>query len=415
VPDVDRAIVVGAGVAGAEAAIALRRQGFAGPITLLGAERHRPYQRPPLSKSYLAGAATVDSLFAKPDAAYEKAGIEIACGTRVEAIDRAARTIMLSDGRTLAYRALILALGGRARSLSAVLKGIPASLANLHSIRTLDDVDRLKPQLAPRKRMVIVGGGYVGLEIAAVATKLGLEVCVLERLPRVLARVTAPQVSAFYEKIHREAGVQVHTGVEIAGLELDPTGEHIQAISLGDGRSIPADIVIAGVGMVPNVELAKRAGLAVSDGIVVDGEARTDDPAVFAIGDCSCRPCIGQADRMRLESVPNALEQARTAAAAICSKPLVASGVPWFWSDQYDLKLKMVGLAQGHDRMLMRGSPEQRSFSAFYMKGERILAVDTVNRVPEFMLAKRLVAEKITVDADRLVDDAVPLKSMLPA
>jgi len=412
VPDVDRAIVVGAGVAGAEAAIALRRQGFAGPITLFGAERHRPYQRPPLSKSYLAGAATVDSLFAKPDAAYEKAGIEIACGTRVEAIDRAARTIMLSDGRTLAYRALILALGGRARSLSAVLKGIPASLANLHSIRTLDDVDRLKPQLAPRKRMVIVGGGYVGLEIAAVATKLGLEVCVLERLPRVLARVTAPQVSAFYEKIHREAGVQVHTGVEIAGLELDPTGEHIQAISLGDGRSIPADIVIAGVGMVPNVELAKRAGLAVSDGIVVDGEARTDDPAVFAIGDCSCRPCIGQADRMRLESVPNALEQARTAAAAICSKPLVASGVPWFWSDQYDLKLQIAGISRGYQDVVVRGSIEDRHFCVFYLSDDRLIAADTINSPQDFSAARAIIGKGTKVDASRLADPSVPLGTL---
>ena len=262
-------------------------------------------------------------------------------------------------------------------------------------------------------RLVIVGGGYIGLEVAAVAVKAGLKVVVLEAASRVLARVTEPRVSSFYEQVHRAAGVDLRTGVEVDGFTLDASRRRVTEVHCNDGERVPADLVIAGIGLVPNTELAAEAGLAVDDGILVDAFARTSDPAVVAAGDCTRfeSPLYGRT--IRLESVPNALEQARAAAASACGIERRHDSVPWFWSDQYDLKLKMAGLSQGHDRFVLRGSIEGRSFSAFYLKGDRVLAVDTVNRIPEFMLAKRLVAERIVVDAERLADDSVPLKTLL--
>jgi 3-phenylpropionate/trans-cinnamate dioxygenase ferredoxin reductase subunit len=254
----------------------------------------------------------------------------------------------------------------------------------------------------------------VGLEVAAVAVKHGLKVVVLEAASRVLARVTAPRVSSFYEQMHREAGVDVRTGVQVDGFTLDPKRRLVTEVHCSDGERVECDLVVAGIGLVPNTELAAAAGLAVDDGILVDARSLSSDPAVVAAGDCTRYHSALYDRTIRLESVPNALEQARCAAASLTGKERAFDGVPWFWSDQYELKLKMVGLSQGHDRFLLRGSPEKRSFSAFYLSGDRVLAVDTVNRVPEFMLAKRLVAERIAVDADRLVDDSVPLKSFLP-
>jgi len=406
-------IVIGAGHAGAELAVQAREAGWAGRIVLLGDESALPYHRPPLSKAYLAGSSDAEALALKARATYDKAGVELMLGRRVSAIDRAARCVKLEGGASLPYKRLALTTGGRPRRLS----GVPGAegAANFHYLRTLADVDRIRAGFTPGARLVVIGGGYVGLEVAAVAVKQGLQVTVLESAPRVLARVTAPPVSAFYERVHRAAGVDLRTSVQLEGFVLDTARDRVAAVTLRDGEQIPCDLVIAGIGLLPNTELAEACGLAVDDGIVIDGAARTSDPAIVAAGDCTRFHSALYERSIRLESVPNALEQARCAAATLSDKPRPQESVPWFWSDQYDLKLKMVGLSQGYDEFVLRGSPDAGAFCAFYLQGRRVLAVDTINRVPDFMLAKRLVAERIEVDPQRLADEAQPLKSLLPA
>jgi 3-phenylpropionate/trans-cinnamate dioxygenase ferredoxin reductase subunit len=407
------AVIVGAGHGGSELAVSLREQGWAGRIVLIGDEASLPYHRPPLSKAYLTGEASEPSLQLRPEAAYDKAQVERWAGVRVAAIDRERRAVRLADGRELEYTKLALATGGRARSLPGSVLAAPC--ANVHMLRNLADAQGIRAQLSPGARLVVIGAGYVGLETAASAVKLGLQVTVLESAPRVLSRVTAPEISAFYEQAHREAGVDLRTGVQLERLDIDADGQRVGAVHCVDGAVVPCDLVIAGVGQQPNVELAEAAGLVVDNGIVVDEHTRTCDPDVVAIGDCSNHPSLLYERRMRLESVPNALEQARTAAAALCGKDRPYNAVPWFWSDQYDLKLKMVGLSQGYERLVLRGSLAGRAFSAFYLAGRRVLAVDTVSRPQEFMLARRLVGERIEVDAAQLGDESVPLKSLLPA
>lgn len=404
-------VIVGAGIAASEAALALRRNGFAHPITIVGDECHPPYQRPPLSKAYLSGAVTVGSLYAKSAAAYEKAGIGLLSAVRAEAIDRGARSIALSDGRVLAYGALVLAVGGRARRMSALLPGISDDIANLHTVRTIDDVDRLRAQLAPGARMVVIGGGYLGLELASVGIKLGLKVCLLECLPRVLARVTAEQVSSFFEEVHRQAGVDLRTGVRISGFEMAPGGGSIRSVVCEGGEHIPADLVIGAVGMIPNTELARAAGLTVADGIAVDADGRTSDPDVFAIGDCANAPFASNGERIRLESVPNALDQARTASAAICGKE-ASRPVPWFWSDQYDLKLQIAGVSRGYEDAVVRGSMRERRFSVLYLKNHRVIAADTINCPADFSGARSLISDGATVDLARITDMSVPLAAL---
>jgi 3-phenylpropionate/trans-cinnamate dioxygenase ferredoxin reductase subunit len=303
-------------------------------------------------------------------------------------------------------------VGGRPRRLGVPGAPEPERCGNFHYLRTINDVSRIRSQFEPGFRLVIIGGGYIGLEVAAVAVKRGLKVTVLEALPRVLARVTAPEVSAFYERIHREAGVDLRTGVRIDGFELDTSGDAVAAVLTDQGR-IPADVVIVGVGIQPNVEIAAEAGLDVTDGVVVDGSLRTSDPDVLAIGDCAnhFNTCAGC--RLRLESVPNAVEQARVAAATLAGKPRTYDAVPWFWSDQYDLKLQMVGISRDYDQLVIRGAPDERSFMAFYLRGGRVIAADAVSRPAEFMMAKRLVATGVKAPVSKLVDPSVPLKTVL--
>jgi len=403
-------VIVGGGVAASEAAFALRRNGFAGPITIIGDEPHPPYQRPPLSKAYLAGEVGLGSLHAKPAAAYEKAGIAVASSTRVDTIDTIGRQVVLSEGRVLRYDKLVLALGGRARTLSALLPDVPAHLVNLHAIRTISDVDRLRAQLAPGRRMVIIGGGYLGLEFASVAIRLGLKVCVLEFLPRVLARVAAPQVSSFFEQVHRESGVDVRTGVHVNGFETE--SGLIRSVVCADGEVVPADLVIGGVGMIPNTELAQAAGLVVADGIVVDAASRTSDPHIFAIGDCANAPTAVSGERMRLESVPNALDQARIAGAAICGTDTPRRNVPWFWSDQYDLKLQIAGISRGHHDTVVRGSIRERRFCVLYVEGDRVVAADAVNCPADFSGARDLISRGTPVDVGRIADTSVSLAAL---
>jgi 3-phenylpropionate/trans-cinnamate dioxygenase ferredoxin reductase subunit len=406
-------VIAGAGIAAGNAAVALRRHGFAGRVTMIGEEHHPPYQRPPLSKSYLSGETSVESLYTRPVADYDKAKIEFISGTRVESIDRHSRRVLLSDGRRMGYQYLVLALGGRARTLGSIQPGLPESISNLYTIRTVDDVDRLRTRFTQGKKIAILGGGYIGLEVAAVAIQLGLQVCVLERLPRVLARVTAPEVSSFYESIHRRAGVALHTNVEISGLDIDQENNSIAAVRCADGMQVPAELVVAGIGMIPNIELARSAGLQVGDGILVDEHCRSSDREIFAIGDCANHPYTLTGARVRLESVPNALEHARTAAAAICGKVRANTSIPWFWSDQYDLKLQIVGLSTGYERVVIRGSTDERCFAAFYLKGNRIIAADAVNCPQEFGIAKTLISKQIEVDSIQLSDRSNPLTSLL--
>jgi 3-phenylpropionate/trans-cinnamate dioxygenase ferredoxin reductase component len=401
-------VIVGAGQAGGETASELRKQGFGGRIVLVGEEPQVPYRRPPLSKAFLNGSATEESLYLKPASEWEKTKIEFIGGVRAERIDREQQTLHLADGRSLRYDKLVLATGGRAR----VLNTPGADKPNVFAVRSIADVEALRPHCQAGRRVIIVGGGFIGLEVAAVLTKLGLHVTVLEGLPRVLARVTVPEVSAFFERVHREAGVDLRTNVQITAFE---GGAAVEAVVLGDGSRLPADLVIAGIGQLPNVELAQAAGLTVDNGIVVDEYARTSDPHIYSAGDCANHPNAFFDCRLRLESVQNAMEHGRTVASNLLGKAQIYNVVPWFWSDQYDLKLQMVGLSKGFDRMVVRGDFKGRAFAAFYLKNGRVLAADTVGRPQDFMMAKKLVATHAQVDADRLGDEAVPLKELLPA
>ncbi len=404
-------LIVGAGHAGSELAVAARQNGWTGRIVLVGEEMGVPYQRPPLSKTYLLGKADAPSLALRPAATYEAAGIERMQGARVVAIHRAAHRVTLADGRELGYEKLALCTGGRPRPLAC--EGIdPANPpANLFYLRTLVDADGMRAALQPGARLVVVGGGYVGLEVAASARGQGAAVTVLEAQPRVLARVAGPEVSQFYEAMHREAGVEILTGTGLARVEcLDG---RIVAVHTTQGQRIEADLVVAGIGMLANIEAAREAGLAEDGGIPVDEHSCTVDPDVMAAGDCTLQHHALYDRQLRLESVPNALEQARAAAAWLCGKAKPNRSVPWFWSDQYELKLQMAGLSQGHDRCVVRGSPAARSFCAFYLQGQRVLAVDAVNRPGDFMQVRRALAQPLTVDPDRLSDESVPLKELL--
>jgi 3-phenylpropionate/trans-cinnamate dioxygenase ferredoxin reductase subunit len=402
-------IVVGAGQGGGEVASQLRSSGFAGRLVVIGEEPEIPYMRPPLSKDFLSGDATLDSLMVRAPAAYEKAGIELMTGVRVDHIDRHERAVTLSDGATLAYHRLILATGGRPRKMK-----VPGGeLKNIFYLRTVADVDALRPAFVAGAKLVIVGGGYIGLEVAAVAVKRGLDVTVLEGAPRVLARVTSPEMSAFYETTHRAEGVKIHTGVAVSGFAEGDVAGAVGMVECGEDASVPADLVVVGIGLIPNTELAETAGLVVSNGIVVDEEERTSDPHIYAIGDCAAHAHHGflQA-KVRLESVPNVLEQARIAAASICEKPAPAATAPWFWSDQYKLKLQMVGLSDGYESLVIRGDMAAGSFITFYFRNHEVIAADAVNRAGDFMQAKKLVAARKVVAPAVLADESQPLKAL---
>lgn len=405
-------VIIGGGQAGGEAATLLRQNRFEGRITLIGEEDSLPYMRPPLSKAFLAREITKDALIYKAAVAYEKAGVEMRLGERVEAIDRNSKTLSLSGGETFAYDKLVIATGGRARKLP-----VPgASLRNVLYLRTLADVELLQPHMRAGRRVVIVGGGYVGLEVAAVAVKRGLAVTILESAPRVLARVTAPALSEFYERVHREAGVDIRTGETVSGFAAAGEEGAVGVVECANGQSFAADFVVIGIGLVPSTELAEKAGLKVDDGIVVDEASRSSDPDIYAIGDCAMHAHHGFLRRkIRLESVPNALEQARAAAASITGRPIPEATAPWFWSDQYDFKLQMVGLSDGCDELVIRGKTESSSFIAFYLKEGVVIAADAVNRPGDFMAAKRLVGERMEIAPTRLADDSLPLKSLLRA
>jgi 3-phenylpropionate/trans-cinnamate dioxygenase ferredoxin reductase subunit len=364
-----------------------------------------PYHRPPLSKTFLSGEKCLEEILIRHVESYVTHKIELLPTTRVKAIDRARKHLSLEGGDELAYDKLALCVGSRPRRFP--LPG--ADLGGIFELRTLADVELIKEHVGAGKKVVVVGGGYIGLETAAVLNKLGMLVTVLEAAPRVMARVTAPEVSSFYQRVHETEGVRIVTGAAVRAFE----GQGSVTSVLADGTAYPADFVVVGVGIEPNVELAAGCGLEVRDGIVVDEFARTADPDIVAAGDCTMHPSA-RYGWLRLESVTNAVEQAKAAAGTLCGKLKAYASLPWFWSDQYDLKLQIAGLNMGYDRLVVRGDHENsRTFSAFYLKGGTIISADCVNRPLEFMLSKRLIAEACPVDADALADDGQPFKALV--
>lgn len=400
-------VIIGAGQAGGDMTTALRQQGFEGRIVMIGDEPALPYRRPPLSKAYLSGEMTEEQLYIKPAATYEKQSVEVKTGVRVESIDRSAKTVTLGNGENIEYTKLAFCTGGHARRLP--LPG--AEKPNVHYVRTIEDIEKLKAQFQPGKRLLIIGGGYIGLEAAAVGIKKELKVTLVEALPRLLARVTGPELSEYYYGVHTAKGVDIKLG---AGVEALEGGDTVETVVLADGTRLDADVIIVGIGLIPNTELAEAAGLEVDNGILVDLQCRsTTDPDIFAAGDCANHDHGFLQRRIRLESVPNASEGARVVAATICGKDAEHNGAPWFWSDQYDLKLQMVGINQGYEEVVIRGSMEENNFSAFYLANGVVISADTVNRPKDFMIAKKLVAGRVKSDAATLSDESVELKSLL--
>jgi len=396
-------VIVGAGQAGAQALQSLRAEGIDAPIIMIGDEAYPPYQRPPLSKAYLLGNFERPRLFLKADSYYPESHCELVVNTSVTAIHRAERMIELSNGRRIAYDKLLLATGARVRRL----KCPGADLPGVHYLKTIADVDGLQAVFQAGKRIAIVGGGYIGLEVAAVGAKRGLDVTVFEAMDRLMARAVSPVLSDFYAREHEKAGVKLMLRTGVEAIEGNGKVERV----IAGGQSYPCDIVLVGIGVIPCDELAVKAGLGVDDGIVVDRNAKTGDPHIWAAGDCT-RHVGREGHEIRLECVQNAIDQAKHAALAMAGKPKTYSEVPWFWSDQYDLKLQIAGLARPTDSLVQRGDPASRKFAVFHLRDGKVAAVEAVNAAPEYMIGKKLIAEGKTVEAAKLADLSIAMKQM---
>jgi 3-phenylpropionate/trans-cinnamate dioxygenase ferredoxin reductase subunit len=396
-------VIVGAGQAGAQAVQSLRAEGIDAPIIMIGDEAYAPYQRPPLSKAYLLGNFERPRLFLKADSYYPESHCELLVNTSVSAIHRAERVVELSNGRKLDYDKLLLATGARVRRLRCP----GANLPGVHYLKTIADVDGLQEVFRAGKRIAIVGGGYIGLEVAAVGAKRGLDVTVFEAMDRLMARAVSPALSDFYAREHEKAGVTLKLNTGVEAIEGDDKVERV----IAGGHSYPCDIVLVGIGVIPCDELAVKAGLGVDDGIVVDQNAKTGDPHIWAAGDCT-RHVGREGHEIRLECVQNAIDQAKHAALAMAGKPKTYSEVPWFWSDQYDLKLQIAGLARPSDTLVQRGDPAARKFAVFHLRDGKVAAVEAVNAAPEYMIGKKLIAEGKTIDAEKLADLSIPMKQM---
>ena len=397
--------MIGAGQAAIQCIETLRKKGFGGRIDLVGEEIHLPYQRPPLSKKYLAGELAADRLTLRHPNYFDEQRITRHLGCRAVSIDRSASKVTLDDGQTLEYDALVLATGSLPRKL-----GLPGSdIAGVHSLKDIADADRVRSEIHPGRRAVIIGGGYIGLETAATLRHLGMEVTVLEMADRVMNRVVAEPVSRYFEAEHAGHGTQLLLRCSVTALHGDASGR-VCAVETAAGR-IEAPLVIVGIGVIANDTLARSAGLACENGIIVDEYCRTSDPAIYAIGDCSNHPSLRYGRRVRLESVDNAFEQGTTAALNILGQAQPHDRVPWFWSDQYHHKLLIIGLSQGHDRVVLRGNPKDHAFSCCYLKNDgELLAIDTVNQAKDQMAARKLIAARAKLDADRAADISIPLK-----
>ena len=395
-------VVIGAGQAGASCVAKLRNGGFEGKITLIGAEPCPPYQRPPLSKGYLLGDMTLERLFLRPEAFYADQGIALKTDCRVTAIDPEARVLSTTEGE-VAYDELVLATGSLPRRLPAAIGG---DLDGVFTVRDLADVDAMAPRFVKGAKVLIVGGGYIGLEAAAVAAKLGLEVTLVEMADRILQRVAAPETSDYFRALHEGHGVTLREGV---GLERLLGEGHVTGARLSDGTEIAADFVITGVGIEPDIALAKAAGIEIDNGIKVDAQGRTSVPGIWAAGDCTSFPYRG--GRIRLESVPNAIDQAEVVAENILGAGKEYIAKPWFWSDQYDVKLQIAGLNAGYDRVITRLGEGSASF--WYYLGETLLAVDAANDPRGYMVGKRLIEAGKSPDPALVADSQTDLKALL--
>ena len=401
-------LIVGAGHGGAQAAIALRQRKFAGTIAIIGEEPELPYERPPLSKDYLAQEKPFERILIRPESFWVEREVAMLTGRRVVSVDPEGHGVTTADGETIGYGQLIWAAGGHARRIAC--EG--HDLGGVHSVRTRADVDRMVEELATTTRVAVIGGGYIGLEAAAVLAKLGKTVTVLEALDRVLARVAGEALSRFYEAEHRAHGVDVRLGARVEHIE----GEdgRVTGVRLAGGEIVPAGMVIVGIGIVPAVEPLRAAGAEGGNGVAVDEHGRTSLPDIFAVGDCALHANpFAEGIPIRLESVQNANDMATVVARAIIGEPEPYHAVPWFWSNQYDLRLQTVGLSVGHDQEILRGDPASRAFSIVYLKQNRVIALDCVNSVKDYVQGRALVNGRVVADSRRLADAAVPLKSLV--
>ena len=405
-PMLERIVIVGAGQAAVQAVDTLRRRGFAGKLTLIGSEPWPPYQRPPLSKKYLAGALERERLLIRPAKFYADHAVTTHFGRRVTDIAPRERHVRLDDGQIVPYDALMLATGSYPRRLP-----VPgADLEGVHYLRTVDDADRIGAGLRSGGRLLIVGGGYIGLEVAATARELGMEVTVLEMAERVMNRVTCPEVSAFYQAEHARHGVHIHCHEQVRALHADARTGRVQSVLTEAGGEYPADVVLVGVGVAPADELARAAGLECENGVVTEAHCRTSHEGIYAAGDCASHLSRQYGRHLRLESVDNAFEQGTTVALNLTGNETLHDKLPWFWSDQFDLKLVIVGVAQGYDAVVMRGSPAARSFSACYLRAGELIAIDTINAPKDQMAARKLIAAHVRPQPEKLADAGVALK-----
>ncbi|HWU22106.1 MAG TPA: FAD-dependent oxidoreductase [Nocardioides sp.] len=406
--DLRHVVIVGAGHGGATVAAVLRQKGYDGSITLVGDEDAWPYQRPPLSKDYLKGAMSDDDLLIKPKDFYAEQDIDLRSGRSAVGIDGEARTVTLDNGDVLPYEALVIATGAAPRRLA--IEG--ADLAGIHYLRNHDDALALGAETVPGARLAIVGGGYVGLEVAASARHLGASAVVLEREQRLLARVAGADLAGFLADHHASRGTEIRTGADVARFEGDSDGR-VAAVVLADGTRFECDVVVVGVGAIARTELAEAAGIACDGGILVDDRARTSVPGVYAVGDATRRPLDHFPGRHRLESIPSAVEQAKQVVADLVGAAPLSHEVPWFWSDQYDLKVKIAGLVGFGETVVLRGDPTTGRFAVFHLSADAVVAVETVNSAPDFMAARKLIASSAHVDAERLADPSVGLRDLV--
>lgn len=398
-------VIVGAGHCAGQAAISLRQKGFDGRVVMIGDEPYVPYERPPLSKKFLAGEIEVDRVYLRPPEFYPEHQVDLRLGVAAVAIDPTQRRIDLADGETVTYDRALIATGSRPRILD-----VPgADLPGVCYLRNIADVTEIRRHMAEGARMVVVGGGYIGLEVAAVGVQCGMRVVVLEAAERILNRVTAPDLSDYFTRFHEAHGAEVRCRVAIRGFTGSDRVTGVQC----DDEEVPADLVVVGIGIVPNVELAADAGLACDNGIVVDEQCRTGDPNIFAAGDCTNHPNPLLGRRLRLESVHNALAQAQIAAANMCGEAETYAEIPWFWSDQHDLKLQIAGLSTGYDETVLRGDMASGSFAVFYLQAGRLIAVDAVNSPREFMACRRIIPRNKTIPPEQLADTTIPMQKLI--
>ena len=399
-------LIAGAGHAGFQLAASLRQHGFSGRVCLINDEAHLPYQRPPLSKAYLKGEGRPDSLMFRPDKFYRDQTIEL-IGDRAVSIDRAARRLLLASGSSLEYGHLVLATGARNRLLD-----LPnANLPDVRYLRTFDESETLRQRLASSRHVVVIGAGFIGLEFAATARGKGIEVDVIELGARVMARAVTAEISDYFQQRHTAAGIRIHLGVQATSIESD--GSNVTGVSLSDGRHVEADLVVVGVGVLPNVELAAAAGLPVAAGIIVDEQLLTSDPNISAIGDCALYASPRFGGSLRLESVQNATDHARCVAARLTGNAKTYDGQPWFWSDQGDDKLQIAGLTTGYDRVVVRGDPAQRSFSAFCYKADQLVGIESVNRASDHVFGRRILGMNSSIAPEQAQDLSFDLEAAL--